>query len=377
MHILKTRATDAGKLERWLGKANVEHVSSLMKGWYGPPIPLAGAPGKVYAYPGGDFRGPLLHGGFASALDIAEGMARRFRYGLRQAARNAHSQLGMGFSSASDLISEATVGGKRREFLFNKVGPTGVANVTSSLWRVGPQPPAGAAPAAAAGGTAFTDASTGAFPFVNPTNPDTQHFVSGFPTASVAFNTLLLYDLLFGCAKIINSTGAEAVSGVPTRYQNQSMGDDYIGGNFLFIQVGGTAMAATAHNWTVCLYTDQAGVSSTLPSLTGASGAIVDRLDHPAQQWFAPLEAGDVGIKALTQMQCSALVATGVIWFMIGHPIAWMPCPAANMVCQAGGMSTAFNFARIFDDACLAFLECIKPSTTATTYGGTITTVAG
>jgi hypothetical protein len=368
-------ATHAGQLDRWLGAENVAALSRNMRDWYGPPIAVGGVPGHVWAHKGGDFRGRISEGGFASALDIAESLARRLRRGYRHAIRS--QQLNTGFASLSDLISEATTG-KRREYSFLKNGSTGVVAVTSSLWRLGVSPAAGAAPAAAAGGTAYTNASTGAFPFTNPSSPDTQHFVSGYPLASVAGNTLLLYDQLFGCAKTVNSNTTEAVTGVPTRYQSTTPSAmDYVGGNFLFILVGGTALAATAHNHTVVTYTDQAGAASTMPSLTGVSGAITDRLDHPVGQWYCPLEAGDVGIKTLTQMQHSAAIATGVLWYMIGHPIAWMPCPLANLVCVADGLNTAFNLTRIFDNACLALLEVCKPSTTATNYTGSFTSVDG
>lgn len=374
--VLRYPATDLNKLERWMGKQPMLDLAAAMKGWYYLPIGLAGVPGNVSVGADGDFCGRITEGAFSSAMDRFENYYLRMRRAWRRAARS--QQLNAGFASFNDLIAEATSGGKRREFQFQKIGSTGVAGATSSLWRSGGLPAAGAAPGNAPGGTVYDDSSTGAYAFTNPTGGDTQHFVSGWASASVSSNTLLLYDLLFGCNKTMNSSATEAVTGVPTRYQNQTGGNpDYIGGNFLFVQVGGTALAATAHNWTTCLYTDQGGASSTLPSLTGNSSAIVDRLDHPTFQWFAPLESGDVGIKALTQMQCSALVATGVIWFMIGHPIAWMPCLLGSVVCTIDGLSTAFNLARIFDDACLAFLEVVKPSTTATTYNMGFTTVAG
>jgi hypothetical protein len=371
-------ATHSGRLERWLGKDALERVSFAMKDWYGPPIALHGVPGKVYAHRGGDFRGEIRDGFEMSVLDRANDLARRMKRASRVVSRKQALTLNAGFSSLSDLISEATVGGKRQEFVFSKTGPTGVANVTSTLWRVGAQPAAGGAGAAAPGGTAHTSANTGAFGYTNPTTGDTLHFVAGFPSATVAGNTLLLYDRLFSVAKTMNATTTEAVSGVPTRYQNTTAGNaDSIAGNFGLVEVGGTALAATAHNWTVCTYTDQTGAASTLPSLTGNASAIVDRLDHPTNQWFAPLETNDTGIKAWTQMQCSAAVATGAINFVIGHPIAWMPCPIANIICPVDGINTAFNLARIFDNACLAFLEVIKPSTTATTYTGSFTAVAG
>lgn len=375
-----TLSTHSDRLERWLGPAAVEHVSRAMRNWYGPPIALAGVPGKVFAHRGGDFDGRISDGGFASALDVAENIARRARRGFRAATdpRRQFGRANAGFASLSDLISEATAGAKGRQFPFQKSGSTGVVGVTNSLWGLGAFPPAGANASNAPGGDALDDTNAAAWTFTNPTTGDTQHFVTGYPMASQAGNTLLLYDRLFQVNKTMASTATEAVTGVPTRYQSTTSTDpDYVGGNFLFVEVGGTALAATAHNWTVCTYTDQAGAASTLPSLTGNSGAIVRRLDHPVMQWFAPLETGDSGVQTLTQMQCSASVATGVVNFVIGHPIAWMPCPIANLVCVADGINSAFNLVRIFDSAALALLEVCKPSTTATNYTGSFYTVAG
>lgn len=362
--------THSGRLERWLGVEATQLISDGMKDWYGPPIAVGGVPGRVWAHKGGDFRGPIASGKFLSDVEWAE-------MKLRKRFSRATLRANTGLASLSDLIAEATTG-KRREFQFNKIGTTGVVNVTNSLWLVGPQPAAGAAGSAAPGGRALVDSDTGAFQFTNPTGPDTQHIVSGFPLASVAPNNLLLYDRIFDVAKTMNSTATEAVTGVPTRYQSSTATDmDYAGGNFLFVEVG-TVLAATAHNWTTVLYRDEAGNDNqTLPSLTGNSGAIANRLDHPAGQWFAPLATGDTGVKDLAQLQASAAVATGTINFVIGHPIAWMPCPIVNMICVSDMINTAFNLARIFDDAALAFLEVCKAATTATTYNGTFTTVAG
>lgn len=372
-------STHSGQLERWLGREVVEDLSLRMREWYGPPIAVAGVPGKVFAHAGGDFRGRISEGGFATAADFSERFLRRCWVAFRKAAKKQASQMNMpGFTSLSDLISEFTVANKGQVLPMQKVGTTGVVAATNSLWAVGNQPAAGAAGAAAPGGTAHTSANTGALGFKNPSvGGDFTSFINANMVSSVAGNTLLLYDRLFSVAKTMNSTATEAVTGVPTRYQNTTLTEaDSIAGNFLFIETA-TALAATAHNWTVCTYLDQANAASTLPSLTGNASNIINRLDHPISQWFAPLETGDIGIKALTQMQCSALVATGAINFVIGHPIAWMPLPVANLACTIDGVNTAFNLVRIFDSACLAFLEAMKPSTTATTYTGTVTICAG
>lgn len=371
------RHTHSDRLERWLGTDNVARLSESMREWYGPPIAVSGVPGAVYANRGGDFLGEIRAGYEASARDRAHEIGRRLARAARRVARG-RGTLNTGFTSLSDLIAEVTVNGKRIEFTYNKVGTTGVVASTNSLWRVGNQPAAGAQASAAPTGDTPTSSTTGAFPYTNPASGNTLHFVLGAPISSVAGNTLLLYDRIFQVRKTMNSSSTEAVSGTASRYQSVTPGDpDYAAGNFLFPECG-TALAATAHNWTVCQYTDQDGNTTiSLPSVAGNSSNIINRLDLPAGYWFMPLASGDTGIKALTQMQCSATVATGAIDFVMGHPIAWMPCPIANLVCFADGVTSAFNLTRIFDSAALALLEVSKRATTATTYNGTFSTCFG
>jgi len=366
------RPAHAQQVETWLGREKIEHLQQCMRGWYGRPICLLDVPGSLWITADGDFVGHVNGGQFASALDYFETRLKRVWNAL---STPQYGYCNAGFASISDALSRASQGYSQRR-PFNKIGPTGVVGVTSSLWRVGPQPAAGVAPGAAPGGTAFSSSTTGALAFANPAS-GTNHLVGADASASVINNSLLVYDLIFGVVKTMASTATEAVTGVPTRYQSTTATDaDYIGDNFGFIQVGGTALAATAHNWTTCLYADQDNASSTLPSLTGNSGAIVDRLDHPAQQWFAPLASGDVGIKAWTQMQCSASVATGVIWFMIGHPLGFMSFPVINSMLPFDWLTNRDQAPRVFDSACIAFLEPLKPATTATTYTGRLVTTS-
>lgn len=372
------RSVNSSRLERWLGRSELERISESMKDWYGPPIALHGVPGKVYAHKGGDFRGELRAGWEASKIDKAQDYLRRLDRAIRRASKASALKLSAGFTSLSDLISEATVANKRYEFNWSKVGTTGVVGATNTLWFIaGGYPAAGSAAGAPAAGTAWTDASTGAQSFTNPTGGDTMHFVYGAALASVAPNTLLLYDRLFSVTFTIGITTSETVTGVPTRYQSTtSTNADYIAGNFVIPEIR-TVLPATAHNLTVCTYTDQTGAASTLPSVTGLSSGIVNRLDTNLSTWFLPLETGDIGIQKLTAIQKSAVLASGAIDMTIGHPIAFMPCPIASMMCEVDGINTAFNLTRVFDDACLALLEIIKPATTATTYSARASLVAG
>ena len=354
------------RIERWLGAEKMLHLQNCMRGWYGSPINIVDVPGSVWITKDGDFIGKFGRGGFASAYDA---FADHLKRNWRELSKPQYGIAHMAFTSIGDALARASGGNSQRR-VFNKVGPTGVVGVTSSLWRVGPQPAAGSAGAAAPGGTAHVDSDTGGILFNNPAS-GTLHLVGADVSASVINNSLLMYDRLHSVAKTMNSTATEAVTGDPTRYQSTTAtAADYIGDNFGFVEVGGTALAATAHNWTTCLYEDQGAASSTLPSLTGNSGAIVDRLDHPVQQWFAPLASGDVGIRAWTQMQCSAAVATGAINFVVGHPLGFMSFPVINSVLPFDWLTNRDQAPRVFDDACIAFLEPQKPATGTCTYTG-------
>lgn len=365
--------THSDRLERWLGTEQVARVTEGMRDWYGPPIALSGVPGRVFAAKGGDFIGHVDAGQFGSATDRLEDALRRaLRNGRRRYAQWAVRQLVTANAfpaSLSDLIA-ASGNGKTRRIAWQKVGPTGVIGVTSSLWRVGNQPAAGGAGSAAPGGRALDRTTTGAVYGLDNVSTDRRILKRAQVLASAAGQSVLMYDRLFDVAKTMNSASTESVTGVPTRYQSSTTtAEDYAGGNFCFVEVGGTALAATAHNWTVCQYRNQAGTDGqSFPSMTGNSGAIVDRLDHPTGSWFMPLASGDTGVMDLAQMQCSASVATGAINFVIGHPLCWIPCPIANLACDADGIDDAL--VRVFDDAAIAFLEVSKPATTATTYNG-------
>ena len=365
-------SADASKVERWLGAEKIKHLQDCMKGWYGRPLCLLDVPGSLWITADGDFVGYVNGGYFASALDAFESQLKRL---VRELSKPQYGYTNVGFASISDALLRASQGNSQRR-QFSKIGPTGVVAVTSSLWRVGPQPVAGAAGAAAPGGTAHTSANAGALAFANPAS-GTNHLVGADIGTNIINNSLLVYDRTFSVAAPINSTATAAVTGLPSRYQSTTASDaDYIGDNFGFVEVGGTALAATAHNWTVCTYTDQANAASTLPSLAGNSGAIVDRLDHPASQWFAPLESGDVGIKAWTQMQCSAAVATGAANSCIGHPLGFMSFPVINSILPFDWLTNRDQAPRVFNDACVAFLEPLKPATNATTYTGRLVTTS-
>lgn len=368
--------THAGRLERWLGEVAVHNLSQNFRDWYGPPVPIAGVPGRVFVTGGGDFIGECRVGAELSGVERAMSIVRednRRRFRLMALRRK---QLG-GFGSFSALITAAT-SGKAVRMNFSKVGtaPTAIAGAID-LWGVGNMPAAGIVGAAAPTGTSPTNATTGTLPFANAvSNANTSHFVNAQILANFV-NSLLLCDRLLQVLKTPSSSATEAVTGTFSRYQNATAtADDYIGGNFVYPHAMGT-LGAVAHNWTVCQYTNQAGTTGqSIPSIAGINACAVNQIDLAVNSWFMPLASGDVGVKALTQMQASVATVTGSMDFVVAHAIAAMPVPLVNIVCNIDGLASAFNLAKVFDNACPYFIELPKPATNATTYSGIVTTVS-
>lgn len=386
--------THSDRLERWLGKEQVEAISANFGRFYWP-VALHGVPGNVHVMPGGDFTGEIMAGSFLTAQDGAATVLKKLRRAAEAKARKNRALgtladliraedkriLSVGAFASIDAVVAAFTGGKGQSLVFAKTGAASNAIGNSNdLWTRAGMPVAGGAGSAAPGGVAPTSSTTGSLGFKNLGAANSGHYLNWSLAASVINNSLLLYDRLFAVVKTMNSTSTEAVTGTPSRYQSGTAGNaDYIGGNFCFPANPTTVLAGTAHNWTVCQYVDQdSGTGNSFPSATGVSACVVGGIDLAAGQgsWFMPLAAGDVGVKALTQMQCSAAVAAGTINFVIGHPIAVNSCPAANIACMDDGLYTALNLTPILDSACLSFIELPKPATTATTYSGIVRAVS-
>lgn len=386
------RSTHSQRLERWLGAAHVERLSAQFKDFY-YPVAVHGVPGNVRVMPGGDFAGEVLAGEYFSAQDRgAEVLKKILR--AAEAKVKRHKALGtlidliragdrrlasVGAFASIDAVIAAFTGGKCQVLNFSKTGTASNAiGNAEDLWIAVGQPAAGAASSAAPGGRVPDNTTTGNLGFKNLGAANSGHYLNWSLSANVINNSLLLYDRLFDVVKTMNSTATQAVTGVPTRYTSQVAGNvAYIGGNFCFPYCPTTVLAATAHNWTVCQYTDQDGnATQSFPSIAGVSANTVGGIDLVAGSWFMGLAAGDIGVKALTQMQCSALVATGTIDFVLAHPIAVNACPIANLACLDDGLYTSLNLSPVLDGACLAFLEMPKPATTLTIYSGLVRAVS-
>jgi hypothetical protein len=364
---MKLRPIHAGRLERYLGADVLQAHAEAVWGWHGPPIALLQVPGNVRVTADGDFVGSFEHGAFACFRQHMRDMWRRtgqVRYGMA----------GVGFATLADALDAQKKKTQRLHMYRFNGGST--INFPVCHWLIGGHPPAGAAGAAAPGGTACSSATAGCFQELRDPASGTMHLTGASLQSEGGWNITLLYDKLFSVAKTMSSSSTEAVTGVPTRYQSTTAGaEDYAGGNFLSILVT-TTLSNTAHNWTVCQYTDQDGnTGATLPSVTGANSCPANRPDINTNQWFCPLAADDTGIKALTQMQCSAATVTGGVEFFIGHPIGFsfgtpsissFNWPRAK---EESWLIRADQAPRVYDSACLTTMNIFNQQSSADTVG--------
>lgn len=364
--------THASKLERWLGPEQTKLYSDMMKDWYGPPIALAGVPGAVYVGRGGEFVGALEGGGFANLIDFAE---QRYRRVMRNWLEKNRHQLNAGFASLSDLIAEATSGGKAQLLMFSKAPTTAttVGNAVSA-WNVGTLPVAGGSGGTSGTGRKCTRTTTGALFFTNATAGDTLHLTTWTAQATSVSSLMLadrLWDMTYNHATA--TTTAIDSANRPDRYQTSVLAP----GNFISGEIT-TALSATAHTLTVT-YVDQDGNTAEAAAAYAAPvSAVAARSPTVAGQWFVPLNTSDTGARYLTNIAQSTITSvTGVTNWWVAHPITMMPFPIANVPFILDGINSAFNLQRIYDDACLFFYTPMIATAATITYTGTIQVVSG
>lgn len=356
------RSTHSAKLERWLGREAVEHLSAQALGWYGPPIRVANVPGSIYVGGDGDFVGLIRGGGFASALDYLGSRARsRMRHFAERQARTANT----GFSSLSDFLSE--VPAKTQTIFYVKAASTNTAT-NQTLWPVGSFPTAGSAGSNIPGGSVPDNTTTGGLRQMDPSGSDQLYLVNVNATQNAAQQTLLLYDRIFHAANVLHTTtGNQAVSGTPTRYTGTSSA-----GVFITLEVTSN-LGTTAHNATITYVDDQGNTAEAGSAQAVTASSVANRLPLPT--WFYALNSPDAGTRNVTNIAFSA-VSSGTSQLVMGKPLLFVPNLSAQAPIVLDGVNSCFNFAQIQAGACLAFM-CFQNASTATTYSGIVTLVSG
>ena len=343
MHIAtQWRAAHAARLERWLGPEMVQALCHASQGRDLEPIPIAGIPGGAFTYDG-DIIGSIQGGSFASLSDLAAEMSA----------------------------------GKGQILTFSKAGVTKVVGVAQDLWAgIGTVPPAAAVAAGLPTGTSPTNNLAnfpGCLGNVNPAGGDTLHFIGAMSTPSVGTNLLLLYDRFFHGNHTM-TVDPRTVTGIPTRYQDATARGNFIG---MFVT---TILPAATPTYTVSYIDDAGNAPEAAAAQTIVSAAIARRFPFATTVgggWRIPLNAGDLGVRALTNLDLSAAMASGACDVFLGKPIGWIPQPVTFQPFVVDGINSMMNLKQIVDNACLALMEVSGGAVTATNYNGYVILGAG
>lgn len=371
------RRVPEGQLARYLGEDVVQNIFRASMGTK-VPIPIGGVPyfavdGAIIAPPRDIRRGSCLQ---ELSYSAEEAIKPLFWHRGRPIMP---MRGGTGFASLSDLISEATAGGKRQDLTFTKVGPTKTVGRGAELFFRGnfPVPTTEGTGEGGATGTGriLGRTSTGAMTQTDPAGADTLHIVSAVANGNFGTNLLLVYDRLWDMNHVltVDPRSCDAAN-VPTRYQDTTAAGSFISGDV-------SVVLPAASNTATFDYVDENGGASTTPAVALLTGAVVGTIVLTTPNWFVPLAAGDMGVRALSNsanaVNLSAAYASGEVCWFLGHPLMYIPIPVANLPVIIDGINSAFNLAKVLVNACLALLELPTGTTNATTYWGSLTLVSG
>lgn len=237
----------------------------------------------------------------------------------------------MGPITNYDGIINSRGTGKGQDITFYTNSLTSVATQWHSIINASPKFPAGTfAPAAIPGGTAVNRATTGALSagLNNPGGTDVEYLLTVGFTSSQTLNMMVLVDILVAAGSInANVNTSQTVNTTAlTRYTGTASA-----GNLLTFEVT-TALGTTASNLTVTSYTNSAGTGSRATAATAmTTSAIVGRLQPTALGPYMALQAGDIGVQSVQNVQFSAAMGAGALNLYIHRPLHFLPGVGANV----------------------------------------------
>lgn len=247
-----------------------------------------------------------------------------------------------------DGLVAALTAGETRSFLKNAFTAEG-AGTWHSLWMVGGYPGAAGTPTSTPGEIP-TDASVGAFPFVNAAGA-ANNYLGYISTASTVAGSLILYDRLMHMSGLNGTlTGTNNITTQPalTRF---TTGDGVELWGEIYTPIGATGATLTA------TYTNQAGTGSRTATYVHPANA-----ESTGQMFPMTLQSGDYGVRSVQSYGWSVSTGTaGSFGFTLVKRIVSVPLQTQNVVAVGDAFSTGLR--EVPDDACLAFMvQCSATS---------------
>jgi hypothetical protein len=234
--------------------------------------------------------------------------------------------------------------------------PTGLsAGNYYSSWTLAGLPGQGATPSSGLSGDIPTNATTGAYPFVNPASGNTYvgrlqstPYVANGPTLGVA-----LFDRLWHNSGLsVTSTGAQTINSVALDRPDAS-GDSVEAWYEVYSVMGAGTPTVTL------TYTNSAGTASR----SGSSGVLATSMALGRTGQFQ-LASGDVGVRSIQTWQASATFTSGTIGLVLRRFVA---VSVFSIGVPRVVDTLALGLPRVYDDACLEML--FLPMTTSINFG--------
>lgn len=232
---------------------------------------------------------------------------------------------------------QAALPGQRKRI--SKANITSGATLFVTLWDSAGEPSAGSLSIGnTTTGVIPTDATAGAFAFVNPASGNS--YLARAEAICQNVGTVFVYDRLWHAGSFTSSAGTiNATDSTPIDRGSNGAGVE------LWAEIN-TALSALATTITVT-YTNQDGTAGRTATCTLPASAIARRMLP-----FA-LQSGDTGIRSIEDVAGSA-APTGTFNLVLLQMLTEIPLPYPNV---PGVMDWAdIGMARIYNDACIAMM---------------------
>lgn len=153
----------------------------------------------------------------------------------------------------------------------------------------------------------------------------------------------------------INGTVTSGTFGTQPALTRDANGSSPGAGVFMFVENVG-ATANTVQNLTVT-YTNSGGTGSRS---TGAQALVVgaistNRIINPTNQWWFPLQAGDVGVRSLQSYTLGASAVSTTINIVLARPINYLPIMVSGAAIERDCVLQLPSVDRIYDNSALSF----------------------
>ena len=253
-----------------------------------------------------------------------------------------------------DDIAAALAVAQRQNYLKN-IGAAKAVGAFQSAWRAAGKPGAAAAPPAYTAGAGYTcdRATVGA---LGQANGAVKNWLAAMSALGSQMGTLILYDRLWQCSGIPFGAGTYAITtpgNLPTRITDAGVGCE--------LWVENDVAAGAASGTLTATYVEPGAATGH----TGVIGAVVSA-PVAGQMQPVPLQAGDTGIKQLTNVITSATWTGGSFGMTIAKRIAEVPI---GIIGGGNVLDWAMSLNEIPADACLAFALLANVTTAATVLG--------